>query len=247
MKHTENWIWLPEKEYPNEQGSVYSGHFKSSVSNYTVAEFAKKYKLDKKVIKAQLRFSGDAVFQLFCNERIIATGPACVGGDFIGNETVRDNFYAFEETVFPDSRELDFFARVQLSPYHICEYSKGHGGFMLSAILTLEDGTQETVCTNESWLVRKNGAYTAPKAFDARIKPSEFINAECIPDIWRAVTAPIPIRYEEEISPENSEFSLSPFQEKEGVLELDMIWGGFVQVKAETDAARPNRERLPRN
>ena len=106
---------------------------------------------------------------------------------------------------------------------------------MLSAILTLEDGTQETVCTNESWLVRKNGAYTAPKAFDARIKPSEFINAECIPDIWRAVTAPIPIRYEEEISPENSEFSLSPFQEKEGVLELDMIWGGFVQVKAETE------------
>ena len=235
MKQIESWIWLPEKYYKNEQTTVYSGFLNSDVKNYTVAEFSKKYEFSKKVIRADLRFSGDTVFQIYCNDSIVATGPACVGGDFIGNETPRDNFYAFAETVYPDSSELDFFARVQMMPYHICEYSKGHGGFMLSAELTFEDNTKQTVCTDETWLVRKNGAYVAPKSFDGRIVPDEFVAAEVISNIWNTVTAPIPVRYEEEMRTENSRIVLSPGEEKTVVIELDMIWGGFAQVSAKAD------------
>ena len=159
MKHIEQWIWLPEKFYKNEQTTVYSGFFRENANNYTVAEFKKTYAFQQRIVQAQLRFSGDTVFQLFCNDNIVSTGPACVGGDFLGNETVRDNFYSFETTIALDTTELEFFARVQMYPYHICEYSKGHGGFMLSAIVTFEDGTQTRICTDEDWLVRKNGAY----------------------------------------------------------------------------------------
>lgn len=233
MKHTEQWIWLPEKIYRDEQTTVYNGFQKSKANNYTVAEFKRTYAFSQKIVQAELRFSGDTAFQLFCNDRIIATGPACVGGDFLGNDTVRDNFYSFETTVEPDTDELNFFARVQMFPYHIYEYSKGHGGFMISAILTFEDGSRQAIFSDESWLVRKNRAYNAPISFDGRIKPDDFVHAEVTPNIWNTVTASIPIREETEICFNNGTINLSPFEEKTVVLELDKIWGGFIKVEAE--------------
>jgi len=82
MKHTEQWIWLAERYYPKEQTTVYSGFCNTEADNYTVAEFQKAYAFSQKIVQAKLRFSGDTAFQLFCNDRIVATGPACVGGDF---------------------------------------------------------------------------------------------------------------------------------------------------------------------
>lgn len=234
MQHTENWIWLPKDKYTNAQNTVCSGFQKRKAKNYTVAEFQKTYKFPKKVVQADLIFSADSVFQLFCNDCIVATGPACVGGDFIGNEKPRDNFYSFEHTIYPDAVELNFFARVQMLPYHICEYSKGHGGFMLSALLTFEDGSKIAVCTDESWMVRKNGAYSGPKCFDGRITPDEFLSAENTPNIWNTTTAPIPVRQEREITPDNGIIHLLPFEEKTVVLEFDKIWGGFIKVEADT-------------
>jgi len=234
MNHIEQWIWLPKDIYKNEQTTVYSGFNKDKADNYTVAEFKRTYTFSQKVVRASLRFSGDTAFQLFCNDSIVATGPACVGGDFLGNETVRDNFYSFETTICPENTELDFFARVQMFPYHICEYSKGHGGFMLSALLTFEDGSEMAVHTDETWLARKNGGYNAPKSFDGRIKPDKFTNAEITPNIWNTITAQIPVREETELCPENSIIHLTPREEKRVILELDKIWGGFIKVEAET-------------
>ena len=234
MNHIEQWIWLPKDIYKNEQTTVYSGFNKDKADNYTVAEFKRTYTFSQKVVRASLRFSGDTAFQLFCNDSIVATGPACVGGDFLGNETVRDNFYSFETTICPENTELDFFARVQMFPYHICEYSKGHGGFMLSALLTFEDGSEMAVHTDETWLARKNGGYNAPKSFDGRIKPDKFTNAEITPNIWNTITAQIPVREETELCPENSIILLTPREEKRVILELDKIWGGFIKVEAET-------------
>ncbi|MBP3627685.1 MAG: hypothetical protein J6J39_06585 [Clostridia bacterium] len=234
MNHIEQWIWLPKDIYKNEQTTVYSGFNKDKADNYTVAEFKRTYTFSQKVVRASLRFSGDTTFQLFCNDSIVATGPACVGGDFLGNETVRDNFYSFETTICPENTELDFFARVQMFPYHICEYSKGHGGFMLSALLTFEDGSEKAVHTDETWLARKNGGYNAPKSFDGRIKPDKFTNAEITPNIWNTITAQIPVREETELCPENSIILLTPREEKRVILELDKIWGGFIKVEAET-------------
>ena len=230
MNHTEQWIWLPEDIYKNEQTTVFSGFNKDKADNYTVAEFKRTYTFSQKVVRAELRFSGDTAFQLFCNDGIVATGPACVGGDFLGNETVRDNFYSFETTIHPNATELDFFARVQMFPYHICEYSKGHGGFMLSGLLTFEDGSEMKVHTDETWLARKNGGYNAPKSFDGRIKPNDFTNAENTPNIWNTITAPIPIREETELCFENSTILLAPWEEKRVILELDKIWGGFIKA-----------------
>ena len=139
MELKEQWIWLPKKLYPDNQTTIYSRFLDQSVETYTVAEFKRSYTFDRKVISARIRFSGDTAVQLFCNDKIVATGPACVGGDFIDNDTPRDNFYSFETTIYPESLTMDFFARVRMMPVQICEYSRGHGGFMLSAVLSFAD------------------------------------------------------------------------------------------------------------
>ncbi len=234
MKHTEQWIWLPSDKHGNKPHYIYSALDNDKESEFIVAEFLKEYEFSSKIISASLRFSGDCTFQLFCNNEIVATGPACVGGDFIGNETCRENFYAFEADIFPDSTTLKFFVRVKMLPSQICEYSKGQGGFMLSAILTFEDGTQSEIHTDEGWLARRNGAYKRERAFDARIVPDEYVNAMCIENIWQTETAPIPVRVENELFFENGKISLAPLEDKIVVLNLDKIWAGFLHIKSES-------------
>ena len=90
MEHTEQWIWLPEAKYKNEQTTVYSGFLKNDAKNYTVAEFTRSYSFPQKILRAELRFCGDTAYQLFCNGQTVATGPACAGGDFLGNERPRN-------------------------------------------------------------------------------------------------------------------------------------------------------------
>ncbi len=233
MCHKEQWIWLPKNKYEDEQITVFSGFDSDKAACYTIAEMKRNYLFDDKIVKADLRFSGDSAFQLYLNKSVVATGPVCVGGDFIGNETRRENFYAFETTVYPESNELDFFARVKLVPVQICEYSKGHGGFMLSAVLTFENGSQELITTDETWLVRKNGAFQSISSYDARIVPDEFVNAEVTENIWNTETAPIPVRVENEIFCNNSNISVSAYEKKTVVLTFDKIWAGFVNVRAE--------------
>ena len=234
-QHSERWIWLPKAQYPDRQETIYVGlDADTPDGNYTVAEFSKIYTFDSRVKSAEIRFSGDTAVHLFLNGKILATGPASVGGDFLDNDTPRDNFYAYEVTITPDTETLSFFARVQMMPVHICEYSKGRGGLMLSAVLTFGDGTQRHIETDDSWKVRVNRAYTAPKRFDGTLTPDEYVQAECTENIWYTTIAPIPVRAEREIVPMGGEITLAPFEKKTAVLELDRIWAGFIRLTAKT-------------
>lgn len=231
MDYVEKWIWLPKEKYPNLQTTKYSHFSENAYNNYAVAEFKRVYSFEKKIERIDLRFSGDTEFQLFLNGEILATGPVVVEGDFIGNDEPRNNFYATQTTVFPDSYELDFFARVKMMPVKMCDYSKGKGGFMLSAHITFSDGTKTIICTDKTWQARKNGAYTAPYKYDARILPDEYVFAEEVDNIWHTTDAPLLIREEEEVFGENQKSILvNPHDEVETVFEFDMIYAGFMHI-----------------
>ena len=233
MRNIEKWIWLPAVQYPNNQTTVYSPYDKHADGNYTVADFKREYKFDKIIRSAKLRFSGDTEYQLFCNGEILATGPVSVGGDFLGNDKPRANFYASEIEIYPNSTTLDFFARVKMMPTVICEYSKGHGGFMMTGHVIFEDGTKALIMTDPTWLVRKNGAYTEPSKYDSRILPDEFVNAEVIDNIWHTMTAPIPVREEVVLRPMvNNVITAAAHEEKTVVLEFAMIYAGFILLQA---------------
>ena len=227
----DKWIWLPEKKYPARQSTKYSA-FLSGNENYTVAEFKKKYIFDKRIEKLDIYVSGDTSFILYLNKKAIATGPVCVGGDFLGNEKAPDDFYSTHLTLPVKSNELDFFAQVKMMPEKLCEYSKGKGGFMLFAEGVAENGEKITITTDESWLVRYNGSYKSRNTYDQRIMPDEYVNAELKPDIWHATVAPIPVRDEKA-------YTLStvivPAGETVNVkCELDMIYAGYTSVISKT-------------
>lgn len=223
------WIWLPTAVYPSHQKTKFDAFSDPSNETYVVAEFQKDYAFSQKIASVSVLFSADTEIQLFCNGKAIATGPSAVGGDFFGNGHAREWYYANEVTFSPESDRLCFFARVKMCPVRICEYSKGKGGFMLSADLLLEDGSHVTLSTDRTWQVRKNGAYAEVFRYDGRILPDPFVYAEEIPDVWEATLAPIPVRTEREISA--GTVTLAPHEKCTKVFELDKIYAAFLHIR----------------
>lgn len=240
MRKIEKWIWLDGEKYPDAQTTVFhpfafSAEETALRGNYTVAEFTRTYRFQKRVKGARLRFAGDTEFDLWLNGSLLATGPVCVGGDFLFNYTPRDQFYATEMTVEPGSDTLCFYARVKMMPVLINEYSKGHGGFMLTAHITFADDTVAIVTTDNTWMARRNGQYTAPFHFDGTVTPDAYAPAWEIPNIWHPETAPIPVRTEETLYPQGGdEIRIAARSKKTVRLEYDRVYGAFLKASAET-------------
>lgn len=230
MTNTEKWIWLPKDRYPEHQESHYSAQSTVRNGRYTVAEFRRDYDFACAVVEAKLRISGDTEFRLYLNDVILATGPVSVGGDFLFNDEPRSKHYATEVTVHPEKERLSFFAQVKLTPVGLSEYSRGHGGFMLSARLTLADGSIKYIYSDDSWLCRVNKAFTAPGKYDQLLNTESFASAAQIDNIWHCETAPLPLRTETVVYPDHHILSLAAGEEKCAILPFDMIYAGFVNI-----------------
>ena len=240
MTWKENWIWLDSERYPDSQTTFYSGFHRCNPQNddgnYTVAEFTKQYCFQKRIISALLHFSADTEFRLYCNDQFIATGPVPVGGDYHLNEAVRNQKYATEYTCYPESSQLRFYARVKMMPVELNEYSLGHGEFMLCAKLTFEDGEVAFINTDDTWLARKNPAYKKPYFYDGRLRDEEvFSRAVTVDGFPPTESAPLPIRTEDAVYPENgSEIVVPPNSEISYKKEFDRIYAGFLSVCVQT-------------
>ena len=209
MEPIENWIWLPVDSWPDDQTCPCSGFAGRGSDRYTVAQFCRTYTFPCAVREAKLRFSGDTLFVLRCNGHYVATGPACVGGDFLDNDVPRPQHYATEVTLSPGGTELSFDALVQMTPVAICDYSQGHGGFMLTAHLTFADGTVGVVFTDRTWQVRRLGAYVRPGFYDGRIPPDPFRPAAPVRNLWHTATSPLPPLTQTRLTPNSSVISSS--------------------------------------
>lgn len=241
MRPLEKWIWLSKEQYPDSQITFFHPDVcpeteREEKGHYTVAEFRKTYRFYKKVKSAQLRFSGDTEFDVWLNGSLLATGPVNVGGDFLlNNDRCLSQHYATAITVYPKSKNLEFYARVKLMPVWINEYSKGHGGFMLTAHLIFEDGTMEVVSTDRSWKARKNRQYAAPFRFDGTVVPDEYCAAEEIANIWYPEDSPIPVRTEELLCPGGGGILKIPAgTRKEVTLEYDRVYGAYMALSVKT-------------
>ncbi len=232
MGTKENWIWLSKEAYPELQTTRINA-FTEEAGNFAAAEFHKEYAFPARIARVELRFSADTLCRLYANGSFVGTGPASVGGDFLGNDKPRPNYYDYACTLYPDSDTLIFQAIVQMGPVLLCDYSKGHGGFFLEGRVFLEDGSSCDISTDETWQARRLGAYTAPFHYDGRIRPDGYAAAERTENIWHTSTAPIPLRTEEELLPLNgSAIKLAPGEEKRVLLEFDKIYAGFVHFTA---------------
>lgn len=230
-----SWIWLSHKGYPQHQSTKFDALSDDSEESFVVAEFQKEYFFPQEVTEARLCFSGDTVVQLYGNGELLAMGPACVGGDFLGNGKPREWYYSGELCFSPKSKQLCLLARVKLCPTRICEYSKGRGGFMLAGTLSFADGSTQEIATDESWLARKNGAYRSSSCYDGSIPPDAYEAAQQVQDIWQASPAPIPMcELKERVL---GEFTLQPGEERTERMDLERICAGYLHLSTQGKGA----------
>lgn len=237
MREIEKWIWLPRKRYPAYQTTVFHPFVaeKEDEQSYTVADFRRTYRFEKKVTSARLRFSADTTFRLWLNGELLSSGPVSIGGDFAFNEQCRNQHYATELTVSPDEETLQFYAQVQMMPLRFNEYSKGRGGFMLTAHLEFADGTFAVIMTDRTWECRRDGRYVRPFVYDATILPDAFIPAEEIQNIWYPETVSLPERERTMIVPNGGgRFGVPAGEEVALSFEYDRVYAAFMTFSVKT-------------
>jgi len=240
MDMEEKWIWLPEKAYPQVQTTRYSQRDAGQEEHYAVVSFSRDYRFSKTIEKVRLRFSGDTAFSLFCNGRHIANGPVLPGGDFLAdyNDQPMPKHYASIQELdgaYFHEGDLRFWALVRLGAIQCFDYSRGHGGFFLTADILFADGTAASVYTDGSWNVQLLTEYCAPGHYDNGLPKCEAISAAPVRNIRNCETAPIPPCSLEHLIPKEGEHILISAKSRvKKLLTFDMICAGYLSVTART-------------
>ncbi len=227
-----SWIWLPSKEYPNNQDTFYNSLSPSGDGNYTVCSFNKAYDFRQTPKFVEITFSADTAFYLTCNGEDVGRGPAYSGGDFLNNDKKRSDYYSFKKVLTQKENHLDFFALVRMKPYHISEYSRGAGGFYLSGVAYFESGEKIEFGTDSSWDVTFLPSYNQPKYYDGGIENDAPVKAEIKTDIWCAEVAPISPCTLEKFK--KYTYKISSGESIKEIKELDKVYAGFLKIKAKT-------------
>ncbi len=232
MRNLEQWIWLPEKLYPQCQTTMYDRCAKDYKRNYIVAELKKDRYYEKEISSVSIRFSADTSAVLYCNKKLVGRVPASSGGDFLAPQLPSHQHYATTVTLtdFNDN-ELSFYAVVKMSESRLFEFSKGHGGFFLTAHITFTDGSHELLITDESWLIRYLPEYKESGKYDNAVHNEPWVNAERIRNIWYCEDSPIPPCTENII--DLGRITIEAKAQINTVLPLDMIYAGYPVIKAD--------------
>jgi len=244
MHSAEQWIWLPEAQYPENQTTRYSERVgRRKLLNFTVAEFTRSFAFSKPIVQVHLRFSGDTAFSLFCNGIHLANGPVLPGGDFLAgyHDEPLPKHYATEMTLSAEDMPtltqgvLTFRAQVRMMPVQCFEFSRGHGGFYLSTHVCFADGTSARLGTDSSWHARLLDAYRAPGVYDNSDTDSPESYSEEIQNIWNCETAPIPPCTLTELIPEGgARFPVAAGETIRKTLTFDRIYAGYPALKVKT-------------
>ncbi|MBP9988530.1 MAG: hypothetical protein KBT46_03440, partial [Ruminococcus sp.] len=191
-----NWIWLSEKDYPDFQKNFINinetPEEKRGTYSYCVAEFKKIADFGCEIKSVKVKISADSFYHFYLNGVMLSIGPASSGGDFLCRRPAPKH-YANEFELPVNSCKAEILVKVRLLPEVLTDYSRRHGGLAVDLFFSLEDGTERTVFTNESWLCRVDTAYNGYQSFNSELADDEWKSAVNIEDIWNAEIAPIPV------------------------------------------------------
>ncbi len=239
MRKTEQWIWIPAEAYPQCQETMMNRSAENYKRNYKVVCFKKDKAYKKAIDSIDIRFSGDTSVSLYCGGKFTGRAPASAGGDFLTPQLPHSCHYATEITLTAEAHpeflqgKLSFYSAVRLSEARLFEFSKGHGGFFLTAHINFADGSRAVLITDETWQACFLSEYKDIGSYDNSDSLELWVNAERIPNIWLCETAPIPPCSEKRL--DLGTISLAAGEKKEAVLPLDMIYAGYPVIKAITN------------
>lgn len=184
------WIWLNEKDYPEFQHSKQTNEADSAGMHYCVAEFKQSFKLRDKPVFSALHIFADTKYRISINQSVLGVGPVNNGGDFVLKESLPLCYYStFEFNAKKGNNEI--FVEVQLSPTVLTETSQGKGGLIALCRFDFANGETQYLCTDESWLARRNTSWETEKRINFQNPQDEWKNAKEIKSIWQLKPSPI--------------------------------------------------------
>ena len=222
-------IWVSDKIYPNMQLSSIS-YFSPEIMKYKfgVAGFQKNYTFEKKILSAEIEIFGDTRYYLWANNTFIGSGPVPTAGDF----PMPCQYYDQYE-IPVHSNSLSFYVRVQLTNVAELDSSCGKGGLILCALLTFEDGSTQTVYTDDGWLARKENEFISPRLMDYTCQKDEWKSAVITDCVWSI--EPSQIKHLSEETVLDQTFSIEKGSTEKFYVELDKIYSGYIclDIKAQ--------------
>lgn len=230
------WIWLDEditpecycKNYPT---IMVPDEIKANFgSEYCVVDFSGYYKFDKKIKSISFRTSADSCYNLHINDEFIGIGPAAAGGDFLCVGAAPKHYADLYDINLSDKNINSLFisAKVRLLPEMLTDYSRGHGGFFLSGVVTFVDGSTEKIETDSKWKAKRDEGYNGFMSYDSRLREKPYylaFNASEISDIWDLEDSHIPPRTYNKVFEKEVKVGVGKTETFE--YELDKIYGVF--------------------
>lgn len=186
------WIWLDESAHE----SGISAH-----DGYCVAEISKAYRLMKTAVALKIQVSADTVYKLWVNGAFVGSGPSY--------PTDEMSFYSeYELSSAPDTLEIS--AIVRKGAQSETESTHGVGGFILSCDIEYDDGTLESIFTDEKWDIRYLPSHTSDTETDFTLAPCEWEKAVEVhypAALAKSQTLPL---FEQIIEPEHQKMYVCP-------------------------------------
>ncbi len=236
-----NWIWLSASSHPDRlrsRGTCFERNPPPGQAGITVCEFAAEADFPAPPARVRVVASADAAFALSLNGRLLWTGPAPVGGDWLPLSRI-PAYYADEASLDLTDGETHFAfsALVRADPLRGTELSTTRDGFALDAEFSFPDGAVRRLGTDSApvWRVRLRPDFLHGSSYDGRIPAAEWERPEPVRDVWHARIAPVPVCVLRRVEPAaNAEILLPPGAESGPVdIPFDRIHAAYVLAEAD--------------
>lgn len=231
-----NWIWLNTKKHRNLPDPKYTNFCEGHTSkDVYLSQFEKNFVYDKKIARATVEVCADIRFRLWINGKFIGSGPVCSGGDWGNVLPMKYRYFNTFDCVI-NEKYIDFFADVTSRQLTYCDTSDGKNGFVLSATVIFDDGTQTVVNTDETWQSRIDAAYRFD-CFDYTGKENEWNDSEIVNVTRHLKPSEIPNLVEEPISFGFIPITIQADEEKTFFYNLDKIYSVYylIEIQAENE------------
>lgn len=228
------WIWLNSEKYPDSGNNCYTFYCNECRRRqFKAVGFEKEYSFDKELKSARINVCGDVRYHLYVNGTFLQTGPVPVGADNSFTGKMPRHFLTSLDVEL-QGRSLNFFAIVHDTATREFDSSSGHCGFYLEAELLFDDGTKQTVGTEESWLSRYEAKYTGIHSLDMLADNEPLLTSSEFEYPATVVQSPLkPLVYEDILPSGFVPFEVKSGESRKEKYILDKVYGGYFVIEAD--------------
>lgn len=216
MNPEAKWIWLDTKLHTDEKA-------------YCVAEISRAYRLMKNAVSLKIDVCADTAYKLWINGKYTGTGPVFGGDNRITTEK-HAYYLTYELTADPETLVIRALVRGGTDASHI------KNGFIFSCEITYDDGSCESIFTDEKWDIRRLASRVSDGEIDYTLSQPEWEKAAIVNYPAVLEKSPICALSEEVIRPDHKKMYVCPPRSSAMFsIDFDRIYSAYLSFSADGD------------